>query len=306
MTPDPPGTVFLGTARFAVPVLEALAGSPYRPALVLTRLDSRSGRGLKETGSPVASAASAMGLPVARIGSAGDPLELEGSPVLAVSAAFGLWLPAKFISMFPRGVLNVHPSLLPRHRGPCPVERSILEGDQETGVSFMLTDSGWDTGPVVRAIATRISEDEDAGQLSARLSELAAREIAGVIAGYLAGSLPPVPQTGEATHAAKLTDQEALLDWSRPVGELLRTIRAFAPAPGARTSFRGRQLKVLAAAASDIPVPRGTVSVSEGCLLAGCGDGSIELLRVQPESRKTMDGSAFLAGYRPSPGECLG
>jgi len=305
MIPDPRGTVFLGTARFAVPVLEALAGSAFRPSLVLTRLDSRSGRGLRETSSPVAAAASALGLRVARIASAGDPIELEGSPVLAVSAAFGLWLPAKFLAMFPGGVLNVHPSLLPRHRGPCPVERAILEGDRETGVSFMLTDSGWDTGPVIRSIVTPVSRSEDSGELSARLSGMAAREIQGVIAGYLDGSLRPVPQSGEATHAAKLTDQEAELDWSKPAESISRTVRAFAPSPGARTRFRGRLLKILSVRVSERPLVPGRLAVEGSLLSIGCLDSSVEILRLQPESRNAMDAAAFMAGYRPSSGESL-
>lgn len=307
MTPGPRvDTVFLGTARFAVPVLEALAGSAYRPSLVLTRLDSRSGRGLRESGTPVALAAAALGLPVVRIASAGDPPALPGCPVLAVSAAFGLWLPAKFVAMFPMGVLNVHPSLLPRHRGPCPVERAILGGDPETGVSFMLTDSGWDTGPVVRSIPTAISPTEDSGELSARLSELAARELAGVISGYLEGSLIPAAQSGEATHAAKLTEGEAVLDWSLPAAGISRTVRAFAPSPGASTRFRGRLLKILSVGVCDRPLAPGSLLCENGHLYAGCGDSSVEILRLQPESRKAMDGAAFLAGYRPLPGESLG
>ncbi len=306
MTGSPPGPVFLGTAAFAVPILESLAGSRHRPSLVVTRVDSKAGRGLRESVTPVAAAACALGLPVVKTA---HPSSVAGIPEgcrFAVSAAFGLWLPAKFIALFPQGVLNVHPSLLPRHRGPCPVERAILEGDPETGVSFMLTDSGWDTGPVASVIRTPVGVDEDSGMLSSRLAEMAAREIGGIIDGYLGGLLEPVPQSGEATHADKLTDREALLDWSRPAGELLRTVRAFAPAPGARTSFRGRLLKVLAAAASDSTIPAGSLAVRDGRLLAGCGEGSMELLRLQPESRKAMDGGAFLAGYRPLPGEPLG
>lgn len=306
MTGSTPGPVFLGTAAFAVPILESLAGSRHRPSLVVTRVDSKAGRGLRESVAPVAEAAVALGLPVVKTARPSDVAGIPEGCRLAVSAAFGLWLPARFIALFPQGVLNVHPSLLPRHRGPCPVERAILEGDPETGVSFMLTDSGWDTGPVVSAIRTPVETDEDSGMLSSRLAEIAAREIGGIIDAYLGGLLEPVPQSGEATHADKLTDQEALLDWSRPAEDLLRTIRAFAPTPGARTSFRNRLLKILDASLSDLSIPPGTLSCRDGRLLAGCGEGSMELRRLQPESRKTMDGSAFMAGYRPLPGEPLG
>ncbi|HOF66047.1 MAG TPA: methionyl-tRNA formyltransferase [Candidatus Fermentibacter daniensis] len=306
MTGGQTGPVFLGTAAFAVPILEALAASRHRPSLVVTRIDSKAGRGLRESMTPVAEAAGALGLPVVKTA---RPSGLDCIPEgcrLAVSAAFGLWLPESFIGRFVMGVLNVHPSLLPRLRGPCPIERAILGGDRRTGISFMLTDSGWDTGPVVSAFPTPIHPGEDSGMLSARLAGLAAREIGGVIDGYLSGRLEPVPQSGGATRAEKLTDEEARLDWSRPADELLRTIRAFAPSPGARTVFRGRLLKVLSAAESNLTIPPGTLSHSDGILLAGCGQGSIELLRLQPESRKAMEARAFIAGYRPSPGETLG
>lgn len=306
MTGVQPGPVFLGTAAFAVPILESLAASGYRPSLVVTRIDAKAGRGLRESVTPVAEAAEALGLPLVKTG---RPSGIAGIPEgcrFAVSAAFGLWLPGPFIERFGMGVLNVHPSLLPRLRGPCPVERAILGGDDQTGISFMLTDSGWDTGPVVSAFPTPIHPDEDSGMLSSRLAALAAREIGGVVDGYLAGRLGPVPQYGEATQADKLTDEEARLDWSRPAGELLRTVRAFAPSPGARTVFRGRLLKVLSAAESNLILPPGTLSHSDGRLLAGCGHGAIELLRLQPESRKAIEARAFIAGYRPSPGENLG
>lgn len=306
MTGVQPGPVFLGTAAFAVPILESLAASSYRPSLVVTRIDAKAGRGLRESVTPVAEAAEALGLPLVKTA---RPSGIEGIPEgcrFAVSAAFGLWLPESFIERFGMGVLNVHPSLLPRLRGPCPVERAILGGDDLTGISFMLTDSGWDTGPVIGTFPTPIHPDEDSGMLSARLAALAAREIGGVVDGYLGGRLGPVPQSGEATRADKLTDEEAMLDWSRPAGELLRTVRAFAPSPGARTVFRGRLLKVLSAVESNRSVPQGTLSHSEGLLLAGCGQGSVELLRLQPESRKAMEARAFIAGYRPSPGENLG
>lgn len=300
------GPAFLGSSRFAVPVLEALALSAYRPSIVVTRLDSRAGRGLRESGTPVASAATALGIPVIRTARVRDVGTLPPCASFAVSAAFGLWLPKEFLSGFPMGVVNVHPSLLPRHRGPCPVERAILEGDALTGVSFMLTDAGWDTGPVIASTPTPVEAEENAGQLSDRLASIAACVLPEVLEGYLSGRLRPVEQTGSPTKADKLEESESWLDWSSPADELSRRIRAFAPSPGARTRFRSGTLLVLSARISDRKLPEARMSLIDGALFAGCSEGSMELLEVRPESRRSMDGRSFFAGYRPLPDEALG
>jgi methionyl-tRNA formyltransferase len=298
--------VFLGSSLFAVPVLDRLAGGRYRPDAVLTREDAPAGRGLRMGMTPVAARAGELGIPLFRIRRAGDAPVMAGGGDLAVSAAFGLWLPESFLSLFRHGVVNVHPSLLPRHRGPCPVERAILQGDAESGVTFMLTDSGWDTGPLLGAFATPIGSREDSGALSARLATLAAAEIEGVLDGYLSGAIKPSPQAGEATHAAKFAAGESWIDWGGCVTDIDRLVRALAPRPGADTFFRGRRLKVLEALPRDRELPPGTLTKDGSGLLCGCAGGSLELILLQPESRRPMTATEFAAGYRPAPGEVLG
>jgi methionyl-tRNA formyltransferase len=299
-------TVFLGTSEFAVPILETLAAGSYRPSLAITRIDAKAGRGMQQTETPVATAASRLGIPVLKVRRVREIEALPVGALFAVSASFGLWLTGAFLSRLPMGVVNVHPSLLPRHRGPCPVERAILEGDAETGVAFMLTDDGWDTGPLLRTIRTGILPGENAGDLSSRLSLLACRELAGVLGGYLAGALVPEEQSGTATQADKFTEPETWLDWNQPAEAVERRVRALAPVPGARTLFRGRMLKVLSASVSTEVLMPGVLDASGRQLLAGCPGGSLALEVVQPESRKSMSGAAFAAGYRPAPGDRLG
>lgn len=260
---------------------------------------------MRESASPVSLAAAALGAGVVKTDDLDDSAALLPPTRIAVTAAFGLRLPDSFLARFPCGVLNVHPSLLPRHRGPCPVERAVLEGDSETGISFMLTDEGWDTGPLLSQERTPILPGETAGELSGRLSVLAARLLPEVLRCYLRGGTVPMAQTGAPSYAAKITDRETWLDWSEPAVRCWRRVRALSPSPGARTRFRGRVLRIVSASCSmDAPeVPQGRLAVAGGRLFAGCAGGVLELSRVQPESRRAMDAGAFIAGYRPGSGE---
>jgi len=182
-----------------------------------------------------------------------------------------------------------------------------MEGDLDAGVSFMLTDEGWDTGPVIADLRTRVMEGETAGELESRLAALAAPALAGILDGYLDGSLPPKAQQGTPSQAPKIAASEASVDWSLPAGRLMRKIHALNPEPCARTAFRGRPLLLLRAAASGDPAPEGRViRLSRSRIAVGCGEGSLELVEVQPDSRRAMTSAAFCAGYGPADGERLG
>jgi methionyl-tRNA formyltransferase len=199
------------------------------------------------------------------------------------------------------GVVNVHPSLLPDFRGAAPVARAILAGRTVTGVSFMVTDPGWDTGPLLSTAATGILPGETAGELSARLALIAAGRIAGVLSDYVSGRLKPLPQTGEGTYAEKISREDARLDWNRSAEELERAVRAFNPSPGAWTLFRGKVLKVHRARMVEGSGQTGTFTEDGGRLLAGTARGMLELLEVQPESGRSMDAGSFLRGVREAP-----
>lgn len=223
---------------------------------------------------------------------------LDADVKLGVVVAFGRIIKDDILDRVP--LVNAHFSLLPRWRGAAPVERAILAGDKETGVCLMAIDAGLDTGPVYRCERLEIGEDETAGQLRARLSDLGARMLLEALEDGLG---EPSPQEGDATYAAKLEPAELQLLWDRPAAELHRIVRV----GRAWTIFRGRRLLVLDAR----PVPghgsgsAGPTGALDGTLVT-TGDGALQLLKVQPEGRAPVDAADWLRGARPQPGEVLG
>ncbi len=300
--------VFLGTSSFAVPALkELLRRGGISLEAVVSRPDRPAGRGRKLTPPPVAQLARALGVPLLqpeKLAEIRHELDLI-APDVMVSASYGGWLPEWFLGMAPLGVVNIHPSLLPKHRGAAPVIRTVLNGDSLTGVSFMLTDSGWDTGPVIRSCPHRVARGITAGQLQEELAALAAENLPGVLLDYSAGGLVPVPQSGEGTYAEKITPEEALIHWNDSAGNLDRMIRAFNPVPGARTLFRGGMLKAYMAAPAAGHGAPGEIIATEPLTVA-CGSGALILLELQPQGRKIMSGEDFTRGARIKAGEILG
>lgn len=295
--------LFLGSSDFAVPVLGSLAASSgIIVRAVVTRPDSRAGRGRVPSSTPVAHAAHSLGIPLMQP----EKLEKEDFEGLEadvmLSAAYGQWLPSWLLGCTGLGVVNVHPSLLPDFRGAAPVTRTILAGRELTGVSFMLTDSGWDTGPVIHSVRTGVLPGETAGELSARLSRIAAEAAPKVLLGYARGELLPIPQAGSGTYAGKVSREDAELDWSRTADELVLAVRAFNPSPGAWCVFNGKVLKVYwAVATAGTGVP-GTFSImGKERITVATGHGALELLEVQPESGRRMDTATFLRGLRAEP-----
>lgn len=297
--------LFLGSSAFAVPILQKLHGSGRMHVdAVVTRPDAPAGRGRKPACTPVAAEAERLGIPLAKPARL-EPGCLNTSGIsIMVSAAYGAWLPEWLLGSVPLGVVNVHPSLLPDFRGAAPVARSILAGLGETGVSFMLTDTGWDTGPVIHSSRTPIAPGETAGELTARLSLMAAAMAPDVLARYASGELRPVPQKGTGTYAEKLTRDDARLNWELSAVELERAVRAFNPVPGAWTLFNGRVLKVhRGAVVAGCGLPGTFVLPGDGRLLAAAGNGMLDILEVQPESGRRMDTPTFLRGLRPCRGK---
>lgn len=235
---------FLGTPDDAVPTLRALVAAGHDVALVVTQPDRRRGRGAATAPSPVKAAALELGLPVrtpARSREIVDEMRASGATLGAV-VAFGQLLPDALLDALPHGFVNLHFSLLPRWRGAAPVERAILAGDRETGVSVMRIDAGLDTGPVYAVERTPIEPDETAGELRARLGELGTALMVATLPRV--PDLEPTPQEGDPTYADKLDVGEFEVDWSRPADELLRIIRAGNPRPGAWTTVDGTRLKI--------------------------------------------------------------
>jgi len=294
-------TAFLGTSEFACAVLERLAASPHRPALVVTRPDRPRGRGRLLAPPPVASAARALGLPVEQPERVNEPAVLERIATAAPDAlclcAYGALIADPLLSTWT--IYNVHPSLLPRWRGAAPIERAIMAGDAETGVSIMRLVAELDAGPVCLAGAEPIRPEDDFGALAARLAALGGE----LLVRALDEQPPFVPQDdARATYAEKLGPADRLLDPERPVAELERQVRALTPHVGARLELAdGAALGVARArvVAGEAPAGPGVgqLAAREGRLLLGCADGALELLVVKPPGGSAMDAAAYLRGH---------
>jgi methionyl-tRNA formyltransferase len=316
--------VYLGTPAAAVPPLEALLDSTHQVVAVVTRPDRpRDRRGGPPQPSPVKQAALAAGVPVLEPPSGRDPelparLAATGADI-GVACAFGYLLPDAVLAAFPRGIINLHFSLLPAYRGAAPVQRALLDGVEVTGVTTFQIDAGMDTGPMLLAAEVAVDPREDAGALTARLAEVGARLIVETLDALEASQLQPRPQPeAGASLAPKVTGEEARLDFSWPAARLADAVRAFTPAPGAWTTHRGRRLKVTRATPAEgsrEPSPEdgrptlepGRLALGPGGrLLVGAADQPLELLEVQPEGRRAMSGAEFARGARLGPDEWLG
>ena len=293
---------YFGTPTDAVAPLRAVVAAGHDVVLVVTQPDRRRGRGGSATPSAVKATAAELGLAVRTPDRARelvdelDTLDLDAGVVVA----FGQLLPPSVLATARHGFVNLHFSLLPRWRGAAPVERAMLAGDAETGVCVMAVDEGMDTGAVFASVATPIGPDDTAGELGERLVALGTPLLVEVLADLPARS--PVPQTGEPTHAAKLTVDEFRLDWSRPAAELARRVMAGNPRPGAWTTLDGRRLKVLRARSEPDPAPAGTpAGTVDPDGRVATGGGRLRLVQVQPEGKPVMAVSAWLAGRQGAP-----
>jgi methionyl-tRNA formyltransferase len=308
--------VYLGTPAAAVPPLEALLASAHEVVAVVTRPDRpRDRRGGTPQASPVKQTALAAGLPVLEPPRGRDP-ELPGRLAalgadVGVACAFGYLLPEPVLAAFPRGIVNLHFSLLPAYRGAAPVQRALLDGVAVTGVTTFVIDAGMDTGPMLLAAEVPVRPGEDAGALTARLAEVGARLVVETLDGLESGQVEPRPQPAAgASLAPKVTPEEARLDFTLPARRLADAVRAFTPAPGAWTTWRGRRLKVTKAAPADSSegggLDPGRLAAVGGRLLVGTGDQPLELVELRPEGRRAMSGAEFARGARLGPDEWLG
>lgn len=291
-------TVFLGTSEFAAAVLERLAATEHRPQLVVTRPDRPRGRRRRVTPPPVAKAASTLGIELFQPESVNDEqarMRISAArPDAVVVCAFGALIKEPLLSE--HAMLNVHPSLLPRWRGAAPIERAIMAGDRETGVSIMQVTAGLDSGPVCAQGQVPIGSGDTYGTLAPRLQELGMT----LLGGTLEDRPPCRDQDDElATYAEKISATERLLNPLEPAIALERKVRALAPHIGARLALSdGTMLGVLeAAVVAGGPSP-GSLSLSGQRPILGCADGALELVTVHPPGRRPMSGEAYLRGHR--------
>ena len=292
-------TVYLGTSDFAAAVLERIADSPHRPALVVTRPDRPAGRGRRLVAPPVASAAQALGLDVFQPNDVNEESArariAAASPDVVLVCAFGALIRSELLGE--HDMLNVHPSLLPRWRGAAPIERAIMAGDAETGVAIMRVTAGLDSGPVCLMEREPIRPDDTFGTLSARLAALG-----GALLVRALDERPGFVEQDEAgvTYAEKISAEDRVLDpLAQPAAHLARTVRALAPHVGARLALPGGEyLGVwgarLAAGAAYEP---GWLGNEGGRLLLATVDGALELTLVQPPGKRQMPAADYLRGH---------
>ena len=302
-------TVFMGTPAFAVPVLMALVEGGYHVVGVYTQPDRPTGRGRTVAVSPVKRFALDLGFEVYQPPSLKDTAALEElealKPEVMVVAAYGLIIPQQMLDLPPHGMVNVHPSLLPRHRGPSPVANAILEGDEVTGVTIILVGPRVDAGPVLGSRQVKIEAEATTGTLTTTLFQVGADLLMETLPRWLRGEIEPQPQDeAQATSSRMLSKKDGEIDWRLPALEIWRRVRAFDPWPSTHTRWRGRLLKVLGAEPlpDDLGIEPGRVVRTDGKgngmqIGVGTGEGVLLLKRIQLEGRKAVDGNSFILGH---------
>jgi methionyl-tRNA formyltransferase len=294
-------TVYLGTSEFAAAVLRRLAASPHRPVLVITPPDRPRGRGMRLASPPATTAADELGIEVHQTERVSDPESVEriraGRAEIGVVCAFGQLIREPLLSELE--MLNVHPSLIPRWRGAAPIERAIMAGDAETGVTIMRVDAGLDSGPVALTERTPIEPADDYGTLSSRLAGLGGELVLRALELRSAGRLELNGQDESlATYAEKIAPAERRLDPARPAVELERTVRALNPHVGAYLELEGGgRLGVQAASAEEGTLSCGELAGGDDALRLGCGAGVLRLDLVQPPGKRPMGAAAYLRGH---------
>ena len=298
--------IFMGTPDFAVPALRALAAAGHDIAACYSQPPRPAGRGKQLHPSPVQREAQAMGIAVRHPVSLRDAAEQAEFAAfaadIAVVAAYGLILPQVVLDAPKLGCLNIHGSLLPRWRGAAPVQRAIMAGDGETGVTIMRMEAGLDTGPMLLVERTPV-DGKTAGELTAELAEIGARLMVQVLADLPRHPEVPQPDDG-VTYASKIDKSEARLDFTRSAEQVERQVRAFAPSPGSFFGLDGERYRVLAA---EVVTGDGKPGVTlDDRLLIACGTGGLRPITIQRAGRPAMDTPAFLRGRAIESGALLG
>lgn len=309
--------VFMGSPEFARPALRRLVEAGHHIVAVYTQPDRPAGRGRHLSAPPVKGVALELGLTVYQPPSLRPPEEVarlrELAPEAIVVAAYGLLLRPEVLAIPPHGCLNLHPSLLPKYRGPAPVAAAILAGEEKTGVTLMLLDPGMDSGPILAQVKVAIAPEDTTGSLAEKLAQMGAELLLEKLPLWVEGKLTPQPQDeATATFSHRLTKEEGELDLRLSARELWLRVRAFQPWPGAFTRFQGRRLEVLEAA----PLPS-VADAEPGQVVAGppladeapwgvaCGEGVLGLRRVQLEGRRPIAAAEFFRGQHHLLGQRL-
>jgi len=306
-------TVFVGTPTFALPSLKALArDTDFAIKAVITQPDMPSGRQLVPTPPPVKELAEQYHLTVwqpQKIIQVLDNLR-ELQPEVMVVAAYAQIIPEEILSLPRYGCVNVHPSLLPHYRGATPAPAAILAGDSETGVTIMLMDKTFDTGPILNQESLAIAPDETAASLLIKTAKLGAKILTATIKQYIKGQITPLPQDNNlATYCRRLDKGDGLIDWQQPAATIERLVRGLLPWPAAWTWLKGKQLKILAVDREPLSFNTykpGKTFIYNNYLAVQCGRDALIVRQLQLEGKKATSGETFINGYRDSLGSVLG
>jgi methionyl-tRNA formyltransferase len=308
--------IFMGTPAFSVPALSALLEAKMNVIAVYTQPDKQAGRGQRTVSSPVKELALSRGLNVLQPVSLKNEQAIQQikalNPNVVVVAAYGKIIPESILNIPRLGFLNIHPSLLPRHRGATPIPSAILNGDNVTGVSIMLLDAGMDSGPVFKQNELTIADEDTAGTLSEKLSHTGAELLLEVLPLWIEGKISPVPQDEtRATYTSMLTKEDGRIDWNLGALEIWRKVRALQPWPGCYSTWKGKVIKIFQVTHVQWtkPVEAGrviTLSTQTGSSVGiGCGTGVLALNRLQMEGKKEMPVEEFIRGQRDFVGSKL-
>lgn len=303
--------VFMGTPEFAVPSLKALCEAGYDVAAVFTQPDRPKGRGNKVTASPVKEYALLRGIPVyqpqrIKKESVGDLKAL--APDLCVTAAFGQILSQEILDIPPLGNINVHASLLPKHRGSAPIAWAIMQGDQEAGVTTMMMARGIDNGDMLLQRATPIRPGETCGELTERLSHIGAELLMETIRALEAGTLQRIAQDeSKMTYDPMLDKSMGVIDWRMSAVEIVNRVHGLNPWPGCSTAWQGGRLKILRANAADGVGQPGEILAADAKqgLTVACGQGAVSVVQLQAPGGKPMSAKDYLRGHPMAVGTVL-
>ncbi len=310
--------VFMGTPDFAVPALEALI-SAHEVAAVVTQPDKPKGRGKAMQYPPVKEAALAAGIPVYQPVRVRDEAFVETlkeiSPDVIVVAAFGQILPESILNLPPRGCINIHASLLPKYRGAAPIQRAVINGEKESGITIMYMEKGLDTGDMIDRVTVPLDEKETGASLHDKLSLAGGPLILKALSDIEAGKAERIRQDDSlSSYAPMLTREEGEIDWSQDAVRIERLIRGMNSWPSAYTFLDGKMLKIWEAdlcpeedEVTDIPtVPGSVVKVGKAAFFVQCGSGLLKIKSLQLQGKKRMDTAAFLLGRKLEAGMVLG
>ena len=306
--------VFMGTPSFALVPLAALCEAGRTPVAVYTQPDQVNGRGGKISFSPVKQYALENKIPVCQPQSFKEEAAVlalrDWRPDLIVVIAYGKILPQAVLDIPTYGAVNIHASLLPKYRGAAPVQRAILNREEETGVSLMKLDAGMDTGPVISRVSVKIGDAVTSGELLDILADTGAKELLRILPDITEATAKAAPQDESlATYAEKITKEMGALDWTEAAAGLHARVRALSPNPGTYTYFAGKRIKIWRSFLTEketTAAPGTVVSADKNGLLLATGEGVLGISRLQPENKKEMDAADWLRGAKVQAGDRFG